>query len=115
MMPCIFCQIVAKTQPANIVYEDDEVLVFTDIHPKAPIHVLLIPKPHIATVNDLEDEHIPLMGKLFTTAKRLATEWDIVAQGYRLTVNVGRGGGQIIDHLHMHLLSGWQHTSRRAL
>jgi histidine triad (HIT) family protein len=61
MMPCIFCQIVAKTQPANIVYEDDEVLVFTDIHPKAPIHVLLIPKPHIATVNDLEDEHIPLM------------------------------------------------------
>ena len=114
-MPCIFCQIVAKTQPADIVYADDEVLVFKDIHPKAPIHVLLIPKLHIATVNDLEDEHIPLMGKLFMTAKRLAIQWDIAAQGYRLTVNVGRGGGQIIDHLHMHLLSGLQRTSRGAL
>jgi histidine triad (HIT) family protein len=111
-MLCIFCQIVAKTQPADIVYEDDEILVFKDIQPKALIHVLLIPKSHIATVNDLEDEHIPLMGKLFTRAKHLATQWDIAAQGYRLMVNVGRGGGQVIDHLHMHLLSGWQRTSR---
>lgn len=111
-MSCIFCQIVAKTQPADIVFEDDELLVFKDIQPKAPIHVLLIPKSHIVTVNDLEDEHIPLMGKLFTIAKQLATQWDIAAQGYRLMVNVGRGGGQVIDHLHMHLLSGWQRTSR---
>ena len=104
-MACIFCEIVAKRAPASILHEDDEIMAFQDIHPQAPIHALVIPKLHIATVNDLEEEHITLMGKLFMVAKHLAAQWNIVAQGYRLRVHVGRGGGQLIDHIHMHLLS----------
>jgi histidine triad (HIT) family protein len=107
-MACVFCGIVEKSQPADVVNEDDDLIEFKDINPKAPEHVLLVPKQHIATVNDLEEQHTALMGKLFLTAKRLADEWAIVQQGYRLTVHVGRGGGQIIDHIHMHLLSGWR-------
>ena len=105
-MACIFCDIVAKRAPATIVHEDDEIMAFQDIHPQAPIHVLVLPKLHLATVNDLEEQHIPLMGKLFLVAKHLAAQWNIVRQGYRLRVHVGRGGGQLIDHIHMHLLSG---------
>jgi histidine triad (HIT) family protein len=108
-MACIFCEIVARRAPASIVYEDDETMAFKDIHPQAPMHVLVIPKLHIATVNDLEEHHIALMGKLFLVVKHLAAQWNIVAQGYRLRVHVGRGGGQLIDHIHMHLLSGRQH------
>ena len=118
-MVCIFCEIVARRAPASIVYEDDETMAFKDIHPQAPVHllvlpeapmhVLVIPKLHIASVNDLEEEHITLMGKLFLVVKHLAAQWNIVAQGYRLRVHVGRGGGQLIDHIHMHLLSGRQH------
>lgn len=107
-MACIFCRIVEHSAPAEIVHEDDDLLVFKDIAPKAPVHVLLIPKEHIPTVNDLEAQHTALMGKLFLTARQLAAQWSIVAQGYRLTVNVGRGGGQVVDHLHIHLLSGWR-------
>lgn len=106
-MACVFCRIVEKSAPADIVHEDDDLIVFKDIHPKAPLHVLLVPKEHIASVNDLEERHTALMGKLFLTAKQLAAQWSIAAPGYRLTVHVGRGGGQVIDHVHMHLLSGW--------
>ena len=107
-MACVFCRIVEKSAPADVVYEDDDLMVFKDIHPKAPLHVLLVPKQHIATVNDLEEQHTMLMGKLFLTAKQLAAQWSIAEQGYRLTMHVGRGGGQIIDHIHLHLLSGWK-------
>jgi histidine triad (HIT) family protein len=107
-MACVFCRIVEKSEPADIVHEDDDLIVFKDINPKAPVHMLLVPKQHIATVNDLEEQHTALMGKLFLTAKRLAEQWSIAQHGYRLTVHVGRGGGQIIDHIHMHLLSGWR-------
>ena len=106
-MPCIFCEIIAKRQPADVVHEDDDILVFKDINPAAPIHVLLVPKAHIATVNDIDAaQHTELMGRLFMVVKKLAAQWDIIEQGYRLTVNVGRGGGQIVDHVHMHLVSG---------
>jgi histidine triad (HIT) family protein len=105
-MACIFCEIVAKRAPATIVHEDDVVVAFKDIHPEATIHVLVVPKLHIVSVNDLEEQHIPVMGRLFLVAKQLAAQWNIVAQGYRLRVHVGRGGGQLIDHIHMHLLSG---------
>ena len=107
-MACVFCRIVERSAPADIVYEDNDLIVFKDIQPKAPVHVLLVPKEHIATVNDLETQHTAVMGKLFLTAKHLAEQWSIAGQGYRLTVNVGRGGGQIIDHIHMHMLSGWR-------
>lgn len=109
-MACIFCEIIAKRQPADVVYEDDDILVFKDINPTAPIHVLLVPKEHIATVNDVDEaRHVKLMGRLFVVAKKLAAQWGIVEQGYRLTVNVGRGGGQIVDHVHVHLVSGRRH------
>ena len=109
-MACIFCEIIAKRQPADVVYEDDDILVFKDINPTAPVHVLLVPKEHVATVNDVDEaRHVELMGRLFVVAKQLAAQRDIVEQGYRLTVNVGRGGGQIVDHVHMHLVSGQRH------
>ena len=107
-MACIFCRIVEKSQPADIVHEDDDLIVFKDMNPKGQVHVLLVPKEHIATVNDLEEHHVALMGKMLLTVKRLAADWSIVEQGYRLTVNVGRGGGQVVDHVHMHLVSGWK-------
>jgi histidine triad (HIT) family protein len=107
-MSCIFCRIVERSAPADIVHEDNDIIVFKDINPKASIHLLIVPKQHIATVNDLEERHTLLMGKLFATAKQLATQLSIGEQGYRLMVNVGRGGGQVIDHIHMHLLSGWR-------
>ncbi len=107
-MACIFCRIVEKSQPADIVHEDDDLIVFKDMNPKGQVHVLLVPKEHIATVNDLEEHHTALMGKMLLTVKRLAADWSIVEQGYRLTVNVGRGGGQVVDHVHMHLVSGWK-------
>ncbi len=106
-MSCIFCEIIARRQPADVVHEDDEILVFKDINPTAPIHVLLVPRAHVATVNDIDEaQHTELMGRLFVVAKQLAAWWGIVEQGYRLQVNVGRGGGQIVDHVHMHLVSG---------
>lgn len=107
-MDCIFCRIVEKSQPADLVYEDDTLVVFKDINPKGEVHVLLVPKEHIPTVNDLDAHHAALMGQLFLVAKKLAAQWSIVEQGYRLIVNVGRGGGQLIDHLHVHLVSGWR-------
>lgn len=104
-MACIFCQIIDKILPADVVYEDDGLIVFKDINPKGTIHVLLVPKVHIETVNDLEAHHIPMMGYMFEVVQQLAVKWDIVEQGYRLTVNVGRGGGQEVDHIHMHMVS----------
>jgi histidine triad (HIT) family protein len=105
-MACIFCQIIDKSVPATIIYEDADIIAFNDIQPSAPIHVLLVPKRHLPTVNDVDATHAALMGHLFLTAKHLAEQWDIVAQGYRLTVNVGRGAGQQVDHVHMHMISG---------
>lgn len=107
-MACIFCQIIDRAIPADIVHEDDDLIVFKDINPKGAIHVLLVPKAHVATVNDLEDHQFPVMGRMFEVVKQLAAKWDIVEQGYRLTLNVGRGGGQEVDHVHMHMVSGWQ-------
>ncbi|RMF83052.1 MAG: histidine triad nucleotide-binding protein, partial [Nitrospinota bacterium] len=108
MPSCIFCRIVEKQAPADVLYEDDEIIVFKDINPKAPVHVLLVPKRHIATVNEVEERDVLLLGKLFTTAKTVAMQLSVAEKGYRLVVNVGRGGGQVIDHVHMHLLGGWQ-------
>ncbi len=105
-MACIFCEIAAQRAPATIVHDDETIMAFHDIHPQAPIHVLIIPKVHIPTVNDLDTTHTVLMGQLFMVAKQLAAQMQIVEQGYRLRVHVGRGGGQLVDHVHMHLLSG---------
>ncbi|GIX46440.1 MAG: histidine triad nucleotide-binding protein [Candidatus Tectimicrobiota bacterium] len=107
-MSCVFCRIVAKSQPADILHEDDDLIVFKDINPRAPVHVLLVPKAHLATLNEVDASHLPLLGKLLLTAKQLAAQWGLADKGYRLVMNVGRGGGQVIDHLHLHFLGGWQ-------
>lgn len=103
---CLFCRIVAGDLPAERIYEDDEILVFKDINPQAPFHALLIPKTHIATLNDLEPEHTTVAGRLFLTARSLAREHEL--PGYRVIVNTNREGGQVVFHVHMHMLGGRQ-------
>ncbi len=104
-MPCLFCQIAKKEKPASIVYEDEQFVCFKDINPKAATHLLIIPKRHIESVNHLLPEHARLAGELLLTAKKIARQIGVADYGYKLTFHVGRGGGQIIDHLHLHLLS----------
>ena len=101
-MDCLFCKIINKELSSDIIYEDDEVIVFKDIHPKAPFHVLIVPKKHIGSISDLEDKD--LAAKIIFTAKKTAKDNNLT--GYKLIFNVGREGGQIVDHLHLHLLSG---------
>jgi len=105
---CLFCKIVAGEVPAECLYEDDEILVFKDIKPQAPFHALLIPKTHVATLNDLEEEHTKVAGRLFLTAKSLAQEHTL--PGFRVVVNTNPEGGQVIFHVHMHMLAGRKMT-----
>jgi histidine triad (HIT) family protein len=102
---CIFCKIVAGQIPARKAYEDDELLVFHDIHPWAPVHVLVVPKQHIATLADVAAEHEPLLGRMMGLAPRLMRELG-VTNGFRVVVNNGRDGGQEVFHLHMHVMGG---------
>jgi histidine triad (HIT) family protein len=103
---CIFCQIANHQQKADLIYEDEQLVVFKDINPKAPVHLLIVPKKHIKSINELEEEDRNLIDQMIFLAKQLAAEQGIAKKGYRLTFNVGRGGGQIIDHLHLHLMGG---------
>lgn len=105
-MPCLFCKIVNKEIPTKIVYEDDKVLAFKDIEPKAPVHLLIIPKKHILAVDHLELQDKELIGGLFFIAQKIAKEQGISQTGYRLIFNVGKDAGQTIDHLHLHLMGG---------
>jgi histidine triad (HIT) family protein len=102
---CIFCRIVAGQIPAKKVHEDDELLVFHDIHPWAPVHVLVIPKLHVATLYDVGPEHEALLGRMLALAPRLMRQLG-VEDGFRTVVNTGRNGGQEVFHLHMHVLGG---------
>ena len=106
MSGCIFCKIIAGEAPGDILYQDDQVTAFRDIHPVAPTHVLVVPNQHIASVNELEAEDEALVGHLFTVAHQLAEQEGIQDSGYRLIVNTGPHGGQVVYHLHMHLIGG---------
>ena len=108
---CLFCRIVAGELPADRVYEDDEVLAFKDIHPQAPFHCLVIPKVHVATLNDFGPQQSALIGNLLLTAKRIAAEHGL--PGYRVAMNVNREGGQVVFHAHLHVLGG--HPLKGAL
>jgi len=103
-MDCLFCKIVNKDVASDVVLENDDFLVFEDIHPKASVHVLIVPKKHIASVDHIEDSDDVVLSKIFHTAKETAQKLG-VSGGYRLQVNVGKDGGQEIEHIHMHLLS----------
>jgi len=105
-MNCIFCKIANRELPATIVYEDEKVIAFKDINPIAPIHYLIIPKKHIASINQLEPQDRELMGDMLLAAQKIAKKEGIADSGYRLVFNVGRDSGQMVDHLHLHLLGG---------
>jgi histidine triad (HIT) family protein len=107
-MDCIFCKIVEGSAPSNKVLETDTVLAFHDINPAAPVHVLLIPKQHIATMNDLTPENASIMGDLALAAQQVAEKLGIKERGYRLINNCNKEGGQVVYHLHVHLLGGKQ-------
>ena len=107
-MASIFSKIIAREILAKIVYEDDLVIAFHDISPSAPVHVLIVPKREIPTVNDVTAEDEAALGRLFTAAAKIAADNNIATSGYRLIVNVNRDGGQEVFHIHMHLLGGRQ-------
>ena len=104
---CIFCRIIKGEAPANFVYRDEDMVVFHDTRPKAPVHVLILPVEHIESVNALEEKHSDIISKMILKAKEIARLLNVAESGYKLIINVGRGGGQIIFHLHVHLMGGW--------
>lgn len=106
MSDCIFCKIVQKEIPSEIVYEDQELIAFKDIQPLAPVHLIIIPKVHLRSVNDITPEYEPLIGRLLGIVRRLAEEFGVNESGYRVVTNMGTDGGQIVGHLHFHLLGG---------
>lgn len=109
-MSCLFCNIARGDIPANVVYEDTDVIAFHDIAPQAPTHILIIPKEHIATINETDHKHEPLLGKLIISAKKIAAAHGFSEPGYRLVFNVNAHGGQAVYHIHLHLLGGRQLT-----
>jgi histidine triad (HIT) family protein len=115
MENCIFCKIVAKQIPAGVVYEDEELLAFKDINPAAPVHLLVIPKQHVATLSDCTDAHAAVLGKMLALAPKLAAEHGISVKqgpdgqrsgGYKTLINCGPDGGQEVYHLHLHVYGG---------
>ncbi|OGO89895.1 MAG: histidine triad nucleotide-binding protein [Coxiella sp. RIFCSPHIGHO2_12_FULL_42_15] len=106
MQDCIFCKISQGKMKADIVYEDEKVIAFNDIDPKAPHHALIIPHKHISTINDLTEDDDALIGHMIHTAKNLALKLNIQEDGYRLVFNCNRDGGQAVFHIHLHLLGG---------
>jgi histidine triad (HIT) family protein len=102
---CLFCMIVSGAIPPDRVYEDDDVVVFKDIHPKAPVHLLVVPRLHVGTLWDLAEEHDNLIGRIVRLLPRLA-EGQGLTEGFRTIINTGAGGGQEVFHLHLHLLGG---------
>ncbi len=105
-MDCVFCQIISGKLPGDILYQDEEIIAFRDIHPLAPTHLLIIPKCHIPSLAHLTDAEIPLIGHMTRVANQLARQEGVAESGYRLIISSGEQGGQIVPHLHMHLLGG---------
>jgi len=106
MSDCIFCQIAKKEIPAEIVFETENVIAFNDTKPVAPIHILIIPKKHIASIVDLEEKDAKLITEIIYSAKKIAESKNISKDGYKLLIRVGKNGGQEVDHLHLHLMGG---------
>ena len=105
-MDCLFCKIIQGEIPSAKVYEDETVYAFLDIDPQAPTHIILVPKEHIASANELNDENAGIVGHIFAVAAKLAADRGFAENGYRIVNNCGRDGGQTVGHLHFHLLAG---------
>ena len=106
MSDCLFCKMVSGEIQPDVVFEDDEVLAFRDVNPQAPLHVLVIPKAHIATTNDLDAGNAAVMGKLYLAARQIASDEGVAEPGYRMVMNCNAGAGQSVYHIHLHLLAG---------
>ncbi len=106
MSECLFCRIIKKEIPASVVFENEAVLAFKDLHPQAPVHALIIPKKHVARALDLSPEDAPLLGEIYQAAKALADQFSVRESGFRLVVNNGPDAGQAVSHLHVHFLAG---------
>jgi histidine triad (HIT) family protein len=109
-MDCIFCKIIAGQIPSDVIYTDDKVVAFRDINPMAPVHLLIIPREHILSLNDVTEQQTTLVGHMVQVAKQLAKQQGIATKGYRVVINTGPQGGQVVQHLHMHLLGGRELT-----
>jgi histidine triad (HIT) family protein len=105
---CIFCKIVNGEIPTEYLYEDDALVVFRDINPHAPVHILIVPKKHIRSINDLTENDREIISHMIMVGKDIAKKESINSSGYKLLFNVERGGGQVIFHLHLHLIGGWE-------
>ena len=105
-MDCLFCKIVAGEIPVDLVYESETAIAFRDINPQAPTHILVIPRKHIATINDIEDADKEIIGSLYTAAGDIAVQEGIAEDGYRAVMNCNEGAGQTVFHIHLHLLGG---------
>lgn len=103
---CIFCKIIKKQIPCEMVYEDDKVIGFKDISPQAPVHIVIIPKEHVDDVNSLSEEQSVIIGHIFIVAKEIAKILGVAESGYRVVTNCGEHGGQTVEHIHFHLLGG---------
>ena len=106
MEDCVFCQIIKGEKPADFIYKDESIVVFKDIRPHARVHLLVVPRKHIRSVNDLAEDDGEVISKMILRAKEIAKEQSIANSGYKLVFNVERGGGQYVFHLHMHLVGG---------
>ena len=106
VMDCLFCRIVARQSPADIEYEDNEVLAFKDIYPKAPVHILIVPKRHIASIMAMESGDADLIGRCLLAARTIGERTGFSEKGYRVTVNCGPEGGQVVYHVHFHFTAG---------
>ena len=105
---CLFCKIVNRESSSEFLYEDDDYVVFKDINPAAPVHLLVVPKKHIRSINDLQKGDESIVAGLFMIAKDMAKEQGVNESGYKLLFNVEKGGGQVIFHIHLHLIGGWE-------
>jgi histidine triad (HIT) family protein len=103
---CIFCKIISKKTDTKIVFENEDIIAFNDIHPLAPVHVLIIPKRHIVSINDITEDDELLLGKMIFAARNIAQELEITEGGYKLLLRTGKHGGQEVDHIHLHLIGG---------
>jgi len=110
MIDCVFCKIIAGKLEGEFVYQDDEIVAFRDINPQAPVHILIVPRKHISSLNDVKPEDVPLIGKLAIVAQKIAKEFGVAETGYRLIWNTGENAGQWIYHVHIHLLGGRRMT-----
>jgi histidine triad (HIT) family protein len=105
-MDCVFCNIASGKIPSEFLYQDNEVVAFPDLHPQAPVHVLIVPRKHIQSLNQLADDKMPLFIHMIKVARQVAKDKGIFDKGYKLVINTGKEGGQVIQHLHLHLLGG---------